>query len=300
MSRSADRRADTGHKGGAASAASTRASVALRDGGHMPVLGQGTWNLGQGRHPAAQEIDALRTGCALGMALIDTAEMYGDGRSETLIGRALDGIAARPFLVSKVLPANATARGIDQSCEASLARLGVEQLDLYLLHWRGGARLPEVVDTFEQLRAAGRIARWGVSNFDVDDMQALWSVPGGERCAVNQVLYHVGSRGIEYDLLPWCIDHGVAVMAYSPLGSRALLEDATLARIGERRGVPATAVALAWAIRGGHVAAIPESGNVGHVRENAAALQLRLDPDDLALLDRHFPPPTRKLPLDVI
>ncbi|MCD9028128.1 aldo/keto reductase [Luteimonas sp. BDR2-5] len=276
------------------------ATVGLRNATRLPALGQGSWNLGQGRHPAAQEIDALRTGCGLGMTLIDTAEMYGDGRSESLIGRALAGLAQRPRLVSKVLPSNASARGIVRACEASLARLGVERLDLYLLHWRGGARLPEVVDTFEQLRDAGRIAGWGVSNFDVDDMEALWSVPGGDRCLVNQVLYHVGSRGIEFDLLPWCIDHEVAVMAYSPLGSRALLEDATLARIGERRGVSATAVALAWAIRGGHVVAIPESGSVAHVRENAAALQLRLTADDLALLDRHFPPPVRKLPLDVL
>ncbi len=284
--------------GTGASAASP--TVKLRNGRNVPALGMGSWHLGQGQHPAAQEIDALRTGLSLGMGLIDTAEMYGDGKSEQLIGQALQGVHERPYLVSKVLPSHASARGIPRACEASLERLGVERLDLYLLHWRGGARLDEVVPAFEQLRQAGKIAEWGVSNFDVDDMQDLWRVPGGERCLVNQVLYNVGSRGIEFDLLPWCRDHGVAVMAYSPLGSRALLGNATLARIGQAHGVAPTAVALAWAIRSGHVVAIPESGTPAHVRENAAALTLKLRDADLAELDRAFPPPRRKQPLDVL
>ncbi|MBB3801463.1 diketogulonate reductase-like aldo/keto reductase [Xanthomonas arboricola] len=273
--------------------------VRLRHGREVPALGLGSWNLGQGRHPSQQEIDALQVGQQLGMRLIDTAEMYGNGRSEQLIGQAIDS-RQPPYLVSKVLPSNASARGIARACEASLQRLGVRTLDLYLLHWRGGSALAEVVDAFEALRDAGKIRDWGVSNFDVDDMEDLWSIDGGHRCLVNQVLYHAGSRGIEFDLLPWCADHQVTVMAYSPLGSRALLGHPTLQAIGARRGVAATAVALAWAIRAGKVIAIPESGTPEHVRANAAACALQLDDDDLAELDRSFPAPTRKQPLDLL
>ncbi|CAD2244844.1 aldo/keto reductase [Xanthomonas arboricola] len=274
-------------------------TVRLRNGRSVPALGLGSWNLGQGRHPPQQEIDALQTGQQLGMRLIDTAEMYGNGRSEQLIGQAMDS-AQRPYLVSKVLPSNASARGIARACEASLQRLGVRTLDLYLLHWRGGSDLREVVDAFEALRDAGKIRDWGVSNFDVEDMQELWEIEGGQHCLVNQVLYHAGSRGIEFDLLPWCAQHEVTVMAYSPLGSRALLDHPVLHAIGERRGVAATAVALAWAIRSGQVIAIPESGTPAHVRANAAACTLQLDAQDLAALDRAFPPPTRKQPLDLL
>lgn len=273
--------------------------VLLRTGHRVAALGLGSWNLGQGRHPPHQEIEALRTGQQLGMRLIDTAEMYGNGRSEQLIGQAIDSALA-PYLVSKVLPSNASARGIARACEASLQRLGVRTLDLYLLHWRGGSDLAEVVAAFEALRDAGKIRDWGVSNFDVDDMQDLWRIDGGQRCLVNQVLYHAGSRGIEFDLLPWCADHEVTVMAYSPLGSRALLDHPVLHAIGARRGVAATAVALAWAIRSGQVIAIPESGTPAHVRENAAACTLQLDAQDLAALDSAFPPPTRKQPLDLL
>ncbi|WP_127169630.1 aldo/keto reductase [Xanthomonas sp. BRIP62415] len=274
-------------------------TVRLRNGRSVPALGLGSWNLGQGRHAPQQEIDALQTGQQLGMRLIDTAEMYGNGRSEQLIGQAMDSVQ-RPYLVSKVLPSNASARGIARACEASLQRLGVRTLDLYLLHWHGGSDLHEVVDAFEALRDAGKIRDWGVSNFDVDDLQDLWRIDGGQHCLVNQVLYHAGSRGIEFDLLPWCAQHEVTVMAYSPLGSRALLDHPVLHAIGERRGVAATAVALAWAIRSGQVIAIPESGTPAHVRENAAACTLQLDAQDLAELDRAFPPPTRKQPLDLL
>lgn len=273
--------------------------VRLRNGRNVPALGLGSWNLGQGRHAPQQEIDALQTGQQLGMRLIDTAEMYGNGRSEQLISQAI-GSAQPPYLVSKVLPSNASARGIARACEASLQRLGVRTLDLYLLHWRGGSDLREVVDAFEALRDAGKIRDWGVSNFDVEDMQELWDIKGGQHCLVNQVLYHAGSRGIEFDLLPWCAQHEVTVMAYSPLGSRALLDHPVLHAIGERRGVAATAVALAWAIRSGKVIAIPESGTPAHVRANAAACTLQLDAQDLAELDRAFPPPTRKQPLDLL
>lgn len=284
--------------GGPAAAGAPR-RVVLRGGPGVPALGMGSWHLGQGRHPAAQEIQALRTGLELGLDLIDTAEMYGDGAAEHLIGQAIQG-TRRPYLVSKVLPSHADTRGVARACDASLRRLGVERLDLYLLHWRGRVPLAETVAAFEALRAAGKIAAWGVSNFDVADMEELWRVPDGERCVVDQVLYNVGSRGIEFDLLPWCQRHQVAVMAYSPLGSRALLGNAVLARIAARHGVDAPAVALAWAIRSGRVIAIPESGSPGHVRANAAALSLRLAAADLAELDVAFPPPTRKQPLDVL
>ncbi|MFS8382632.1 aldo/keto reductase [Xanthomonas campestris] len=271
----------------------------LRNGRSVPALGMGSWNLGQGRHAPQQEIEALQTGQALGMRLIDTAEMYGNGRSEQLISQVI-ARGQPPYLVSKVLPSNASARGIARACEASLQRLGVRTLDLYLLHWRGGSDLAEVVAAFETLRDAGKIRDWGVSNFDVDDMQELWQIDGGQHCLVNQVLYHAGSRGIEFDLLPWCAQHAVAVMAYSPLGSRALLDHPVLHAIGTRRGVAATAVALAWAIRSGQVIAIPESGTPAHVRANADACTLQLDARDLADLDNAFPPPTRKQPLDLL
>lgn len=276
-------------------------TVALRDGTQLPALGLGSWTLGQGHRAMAEETAAVQEALALGMGLVDTAEMYGDGRSETFIGQAIAGLPP-PFLVSKVLPAHAgDAASIRRACEGSLQRLGVQRLDLYLLHWRTArVRLPEVVDTFEALRAEGRIARWGVSNFDVEDMDALWALPGGQHCLVNQVLYHAGSRGIEFDLLPWCDAHGVNVMAYSPLGSRALLGHPVLARIGARHGVEGTAVALAWAIRSSRVLAIPESGNPGHVRANAAAARLALTAADLAELDAAFPPPRRRQPLDVL
>ncbi|WP_372391344.1 aldo/keto reductase [Xanthomonas sp. NCPPB 3582] len=274
-------------------------TVQLRNGRQAPALGLGSWNLGQGRHPPQQEIEALQTGQQLGMRLIDTAEMYGNGRSEQLIGQAID-TAQPPYLVSKVLPSNASARGIARACEASLQRLGVRSLDLYLLHWRGGSDLAEVVDAFEALRDAGKIRDWGVSNFDVDDMEELWAVDGGARCLVNQVLYHAGSRGIEFDLLPWCAEQAVTVMAYSPLGSRALLDHPVLHAIGKRRGVAATTIALAWAIRSGKVIAIPESGTPEHVRANAAACSLHLQAQDLEELDRAFPPPTRKQALDLL
>ncbi|AZR31785.1 aldo/keto reductase [Xanthomonas vasicola] len=281
------------------STASPCAQVRLRNGRRVPALGLGSWNLGQGRHAPQQEIEALQLGQQLGMQLIDTAEMYGNGRSEQLISQAI-GRAQPPYVVSKVLPSNASARGIARACEASLQRLGVRTLDLYLLHWRGGSNLAEVVEAFEALCDAGKIRDWGVSNFDVDDMEELWAIDGGSHCLVNQVLYHAGSRGIEFDLLPWCAAHDVAVMAYSPLGSRALLDHPVLRAIGDRRGVAATAVALAWAIRSGSVVAIPESGTPAHVRANAAACTLRLNAEDLAEIDRAFAPPTRKQPLDLL
>ena len=264
-------------------------SVRLPDGAAVPALGQGSARLGQGRHPAAEEEEALRTGIALGMSLLDTAEIYGGGRSEQLIGRVIAGQRDKVFVVSKVWPDHATAGGIAEACAASLARLGTDYLDLYLLHWRTGvADLRVVVDSFERLRSKGRIRRWGVSNFAVADMEDLYRIGGGDRCAVNQVRYNLQDRGIERDLLPWCERHGLPIMAYSPLGQGDLLSNPALVRVADRHQGSPAAVALAWTIRSGRVVSIPESGSPAHVRENAGALSLRLTEADLAELDRGF------------
>lgn len=276
-------------------------NIRFPDGRLAPPIGQGSWHLGQGRRSANSEEEAMRAGIDLGLNLIDTAEMYGEGRSERHIGSAIAGRRSDVFLVSKVLPHNADRRGIPKACAASLARLGTDHLDLYLLHWRDARTdLAEIVDAFEALRDAGKIRAWGVSNFDVDDMEDLAAVPGGENCATNQVLYNLGSRGIEFALLPWCAERGIPVMAYTPLGGSRLLRDSALARIAARHGCATSAVALAWVARSGHVIAIPEAGNPAHIAENAGALALELTPDDLLTIDATFPPPHRKAPLDII
>ena len=260
----------------------------FRDGVIVPALGQGSWHLGQGRHPAAAEEEALGTGISLGMTVIDTSEGYGGGRSEELIGRVIAGQRDRVFLVSKV---DRTERDyIARACQTSLDRLGTDYLDLYLLHWRNPEdNLSHVVASFEDLRAAGKIRAWGVSNFKVSDMEDLFCVPGGDRCATNQVRYSLNSRRIEDDILPWCEQRGMPVMAYSPLGGDSLVHDPTLARIGAAHNCSATAVALAWVIRSGNVIAIPESGSAAHVKENAVGLSLRLTPEDIQTLDAVFP-----------
>jgi diketogulonate reductase-like aldo/keto reductase len=279
-----------------APARAATATVKFRDGTSVTALGQGSAGLGQGRHPEAAEEEALRTGVSLGMNLIDTAEIYGDGRSERLIGRAISGQRDRVFLVSKVWPNHVTGDGIARACDATHAPLGTDQIDLYLLHWpnRDNA-LSGIIAGFEKLRAAGKIRAWGVSNFSVSDMEELFHVPQGDRCATNQVPYNLGNRGIERDLLPWCEQHGMPVMAYSPLGGSGagLLRDPTLGRIGAAHRCSAAAVALGWTIRNGNVIAIPESGSAEHVKENAVALTLTLTPDELQALDAAHPPPGR-------
>ena len=265
-------------------------TVKFHDGIIVPAVGQGSWHLAQGRHPEAVEEEALRTGFSLGMTLIDTAEIYSDGRSEELIGHVIAGQRERVFLVSKVHPNHAAGDGIARACEASLGRLGTDHFDLYLLHWRNrDTDLSAVVAAFESLRAAGKIRAWGVSNFKVSDMEELLRVPDGYRCATNQVLYNLGSRGIEYDLLPWCEQRGMPVMAYSPLGGSSLVNDPTLERIGAAHDCSATAVALAWVVRSGSVIAIPESGSAAHVKENAVALSLTLTPQEFQTLDAAHP-----------
>jgi diketogulonate reductase-like aldo/keto reductase len=279
--------------GSGVSSTDARRTVTFRDGTVVPALGQGSAGLGKGKHPKAVEEEALRTGISLGMTLIDTAEIYG---SEEFIGRVIAGQRNRVFLVSKVWPTHVAGNGIARACEASLTRLGTDYLDLYLLHWPNGvANLSGVVTAFENLRSAGKIRAWGVSNFKVSELENLFRIPQGDRCATNQMPYNIGDRGIEHDVLPWCERHGMPVMAYSPLGGpgTSLVRDPTLARIGAAHSCSAAAVALAWTIRGGHVIAIPESGSVAHVKENAVALSLTLSPQELQTLDTAHPPPRR-------
>jgi diketogulonate reductase-like aldo/keto reductase len=270
-------------------------TVKLPNGTVVPALGQGTWHLGQGRHPAAVEEDALRLGLSLGLRLIDTSGNYGAGRSEQLISHVIADQRDRVFLVSKVEAHEVRGDGIARACEASLARLGTNYLDLYLLHFPVSSRLfAGVVAGFERLRAAGKIRAWGVSNFSTSQMEELFRVPDGPHCATNQVPYSLNDRGIERDLLRWCRQHDMPVMAYSPLGGdhNLVIGDSTLARIGAAHGCSAAAVALAWVIRNGNVIAIPESGVAAHVRENAAALSLTLTPQDFQTLDAAYPGPS--------
>ena len=281
-----------GTASGAASGAEGR-TVKFRDGAVAPALGQGSANLGKGRRPQAEEEEALRTGLSLGMTLVDTAEMYG---SEEFIGRAISGQRDRVFLVSKVWPNHVAGDGITRACEGSLKRLGTDHLDLYLLHWPNGVtNVAHVVTMFEKLRSAGKILAWGVSNFSVRDMENLSRIPQGDRCATNQLPYSIGDRGIERGVLPWCQQHGMPIMAYSPLGGPGanLLRDPTLGRIGAAHGCSAAAVALAWTIRNGNVIAIPESGSAAHVKENAVALSLILTPEDIQTLETAHPLPKR-------
>jgi diketogulonate reductase-like aldo/keto reductase len=271
----------------------TGRTVKFPDGTILPALGLGSARLGRGRHPADAEEEALRAGIALGMNLIDTSGNYGRGRSEELIGRAISSQRDRVFLVSKVEPGQVDGDGIARACEASLARLGTDHLDLYLLHWPvPTAKFSLVIAGFESLRAAGKIRAWGVSNFSATQMEDLFRIPQGDRCAANQVIYNLGNRGIERDVLPWCNRHGVPVMAYSPLGGTgaSVLRDPALAHIGAAHDCSAAAVALAWTIRSGNVIAIPESGSVEHVKENAVALSLTLTPEELQTLDAAHPP----------
>ena len=272
-------------------------AVRFPDGATVPLVGQGTWHMGEGHDPAAAEADALRLGLDLGMTLIDTAEMYGDGGAERVVGQAIAGRRSEVFLVSKVYPQNANRRSMLRSCEASLKRLGTDCIDLYLLHWRGRTPLAETIGEFEQLRAAGKIARWGVSNFDVDDMEEL----GGAAVASNQVLYNPEARGIEFNLLPWCAARQLPVMAYSPVGQAgALLDHPVLHAIAAKHGATPAQVAIAWSIRLPGIISIPKASDRTHVRANAAAAALALDAADLAAVDRAFPPPKRRQPLEML
>ena len=272
-------------------------TLSMPGGRSIAVLGQGTWNMGEDPLEKNREADALRLGLDLGLGLIDTAEMYGDGGAEQVVASALAGRRDEAYIVSKVYPHNAGRRAVEQACERSLRRLQTDRIDLYLLHWRGDVPLAETFEGFAALQAAGKIVDYGVSNFDRDDLQEAFACPGGAALAVNQVLYNLARRGVEWDVLPWCRQHGMPLMAYSPLEQGDMLGVATLRAVASLRGASAAQVALAWLLRQPGVVAIPKAVSARHVRDNAAALQLQLEPDDLAALDAAFAPPRRATPL---
>jgi diketogulonate reductase-like aldo/keto reductase len=279
-------------------------TLPLPSGASIPVLGQGTWYMGEGNSDSAREVDALRLGMDLGMRLIDTAEMYGDGGAEEVVGEAIRGRRDEAFLVSKVYPHNASRKGVVAACERSLERLGTDRLDLYLLHWRGSVPLAETFEAFAALKQAGKILDFGVSNFDRGDMEEAAGLPDGVGVAANQVLYNLARRGVEWDLLPWCREHGVPLMAYSPLESspdeqRGLLGNPGLKAVAQRHGVSAAQIALAWLLAQDGVVVIPKASDPRHVRENRAALDIVLSIDDLRDLDQAFPPPRRATRLDM-
>ena len=272
----------------------------MKNGISVPALGLGTWKMGENSRYRSSEVRALKRGLDLGLSLIDTAEMYAEGGAEEVVGEAIAGRRDDVFLVSKVYPHNASKAGIPAACERSLKRLKTDRLDLYLLHWRGSYPLSETVGAFERLVTQGKIKSWGVSNFDTGDMEELALVANGRACVVNQVLYHLGSRGIEFDLLSACQRDEVAVMAYSPLGQGEVLDDDTLKTIADARGVPAAIIALAWVLRQPGTIAIPKAATLAHVEANAAAQDMILEAGELAALDKAFAPPKRKTGLAML
>jgi diketogulonate reductase-like aldo/keto reductase len=277
-------------------------TVTLQDGTHIPALGQGTWGMGERKNTHASEVAALRLGIELGMTLIDTAEMYGNGGAEEVVRDAIEGQRERVFIVTKAFPHNASRTELPKACERSLKRLRVETIDLYLLHWRERTpALEETVETFEKLRSAGKIKRWGVSNFDVGDMEELWSIESGSNCAANQVLYNLENREIEFDLLPWGQKKKLPIMAYSPVGhSGQLLRNAALEKIAKTHNATPAQVALAWVLRQPNVIAIPKASTEAHVRDNACSLKIKLTKEDLTDLDLEFPPPKSKKSLPML
>lgn len=274
--------------------------VTLPDGEKVPALGIGTWMMGERAAARKEETESIRLGVELGLKLVDTAEMYGEGACESFLGEALDGLRDKVFLVSKVYPHNASRAGVIAACERSLKRLKTDRLDLYLLHWRGGVPLEETIIGFEHLKSTGKIRHWGVSNFDTDDMQELEGTPGGEACAVNQVLYNLTRRGPEWDLLPWLQQHEMPLMAYSPIEQGRIKTAGVLSDIAAKHNAKPFQIALAWALRFPGNIVIPKASRPAHMRENAGARDIRLDADDLAALDKAFPPPSRKRSLEML
>jgi diketogulonate reductase-like aldo/keto reductase len=273
----------------------------LPDGERVPVLGQGTWRMGENESAYADEVAALRLGIDLGMTLIDTAEMYGDGGAEKVVADAIEGQRERVFVVTKAYPHNASRKELPKACERSLKRLRIDAIDLYLLHWRADVSLNETVEGFEKLRFAGKIKRWGVSNFDVDDMQELFAIENSRNCAANQVLYNLQNREIESGMLRWSENNKVPIMAYSPVGhGRGLLENTTLEQIAKRHDATAAQIALAWVLRQPGVIAIPKASSQKHVRDNAGSTEIELSKQDVAELDREFPPPKSKESLPML
>ena len=274
-------------------------TVRLPDGHLVPTLGQGTWRMGENASRRASEIAALRRGVELGLTLIDTAEMYGDGGAEEMLGEALRGLREKVFLVSKVYPQNAGGHALRRACENSLRRMATERIDLYLLHWRGAVPLKETVDGMHALQREGKIRYWGVSNFDTDDMAELFAA-GGADCATNQILYNLLRRGPEFDLLPAMAERAIPAMAYSPIEQGRLPKSGILSDIAKRLGATTFQVALAWVMRRPDVIAIPKAATIDHVTANRGALDLKLDAEALAALEEAFAPPRRKTPLAMI
>ena len=275
-------------------------SVRLPGGEAVPALGLGTWRMGERARARGDELTAIRHALELGYRLIDTAEMYGEGGAEEVVGEAVAGRRDEVFIVSKVYPHNASRKGTVAACERSLKRLRTDHIDLYLLHWRGSIPLAETVAAFEQLQRDGKIRHWGVSNFDVADMNELWSIRSGAHCAANQVYYSASRRGIEFELLPWLHERSVPTMAYCPIDEGTLAKNTALAQIGKERGATAAQIALAWALSRPDVIAIPKAVKRDHLRQNIAAADLALSPADLAEIDRHFPAPRQPTPLAIV
>ena len=272
----------------------------LPSGRPIPLLGQGTWRMGEDTARRKSEVAALRYGLDLGMNLIDTAEMYGEGGAEEVVAEAIAGRREEVFVVSKVYPHNATRRGAIEACERSLQRLKTDYIDLYLLHWRGGVPLVETVAAFEQLKETKKILEHGVSNFDVSDMEEWMGVRGGDEVATNQVLYNLANRGIEWALIPWSRERRIPIMAYSPVAQKGIFSDRNLTSIAAEHEATPAQIALAWVLRERDVIAIPKASQPQHIRENRAALDIELTPEDLAKIDKSFPPPSRKVPLEML
>ncbi len=275
-------------------------TVALPSGEIVPALGQGTWFMGDKRNRRDEEIATLQLGLDLGLRLIDTAEMYGEGMAEELVGKAIAGRRDKAFVVSKVYPHNASRKGAVAACERSLSRLGTDRIDLYLLHWRGNIAFAETIEAFMALQKAGKIRHYGVSNLDLADMQEWFSVPGGERVATNQLLYNLTRRGIEWDLLPWLRSKQIPVMAYSPIEQARLLRKPELIKFAKRHEMTPAQVALAWLIAPGDIIAIPKTGHRERLKENFGAIEHELTPAQRAELDRLFPPPRAAVPLEML
>ncbi|WP_159565399.1 aldo/keto reductase [Budvicia diplopodorum] len=274
--------------------------IALPSGDDVPVFGQGTWFMGERSSDIPREIYTLQQGIERGLSLIDTAEMYADGGAEHVVGSAIKGRRDDVFLVSKVLPGNASLKGTVCACEASLKRLDTDYIDLYLLHWRGNIPLGETVEAMETLIDMGKIGQWGVSNFDVDDLEELMTIVDNEQLATNQVLYNLSRRGIEYDMLPWSRNNGLPIMAYSPIEQGRLLEHPALAEVAKRHDATPAQIALAWVMRDHNVITIPKASSLEHMQENIGSLAIKLLHEDYLTLDAAFPPPQRKIPLEML
>lgn len=275
-------------------------TLKLFSGKAIPILGMGTWQMGENARNRQSEINALSHGLDLGLSLIDTAEMYGEGGAEEVVALAIANRRAEVFLVSKVYPHNASRQGTIAACERSLKRLNTDYLDLYLLHWRGSVPLAETLDAFQTLQQAGKIRSYGVSNFDVKDLEEAIHLNGGNAIATNQVLYNLTRRGIEWNLLPWCQQHSLPIMAYSPIEQGRLLNNRALTAIAQERGVTAAQVAIAWLLHQDNVIVIPKASRIEHIEQNYTALDLKLSADELATLDAAFPPPTKLVPLEML